>query len=383
MRISQPAYSVGLSRKLACKRETMNQTQCKRSGLPKWESFFRLQVLYFLRSVGLCPGAEPLALAPPRYQSSSMTETVAPPLAPPAGNAPRQEPPERCSALTRIATLVAVVAPFLGLLAAIVCLWGRGLSWLELGLFLGMYVLTVLGITVGFHRQFTHRSFETNRVVQFILGVLGSMAVQGSLFQWVAYHRQHHQHSDRPEDPHSPHHYGAGLRGLVRGLWHAHFGWFFTSRPANFSRYVKDLRQSALLRSVSALFPVWVLAGLLIPTGAGALLLGGWTGALLGLVWGGLVRIFFVHHVTWSVNSVCHLWGRQPFPNHDHSRNNLVFGLLALGEGWHNNHHAFPSSARHGFRWWQVDVSYWVIRGLAALRLAWNVKGPAIAALGA
>jgi stearoyl-CoA desaturase (delta-9 desaturase) len=312
-----------------------------------------------------------------------MIETLTPPLSVTAGRAPRQQAPERCSTVTRIGTLVAVVGPFLGLLAAIVCLWGWGLNWLELGLFLGMYLLTVLGVTVGFHRQFSHRSFETSRVVQCILGVLGSMAVQGSLFQWVAYHRQHHQHSDGPDDPHSPHHHGGGLRGLLRGLWHAHFGWFFTSRPANLSRYVKDLRQSALLRGVSALFPVWVLAGLLIPTGAGALLLGGWTGALLGLVWGGLVRIFFVHHVTWSVNSVCHLWGRQPFPSHDESRNNLLFGVLGLGEGWHNNHHAFPSSARHGFRWWQLDVSYWVIRALAALRLAWNVKGPAPAALAA
>jgi len=283
---------------------------------------------------------------------------------------------ERVSTLTRVGTLIAVLLPFCGLVAAMVSLWGWGFSWRELGLFLGMYALTVLGITVGYHRLFTHRSFETNWVVQVVLGVLGSMAVQGSLFQWVAYHRRHHQHSDRHEDPHSPHHYGTGLWGVLRGLWYAHIGWFFTPNPPNLTRYVRDLRQSALLRSISALFPVWILAGLLIPTLAGWLLVGGWTGALLGFLWGGLVRIFFVHHVTWSVNSICHLWGRQPFGGQDQSRNNALVGVLAFGEGWHNNHHAFPTSARHGFYWWQLDLSYWVIRALAVCRLAWNVKVP-------
>jgi len=272
--------------------------------------------------------------------------------------------------------LVAVILPFVGLVTAMISLWGWGFSWRELTLFLGMYVVTVLGITVGFHRLFTHHSFETNRIVQFALAVLGSMAVQGSLFQWVAYHRRHHQHSDRHDDPHSPHHYGAGLWGVLRGLWYAHIGWFFTPKPPNLYCYVKDLRQSALLRSLSVLFPVWILVGCLIPTLAGWLLVGGWGGAFLGFLWGGLVRIFFVHHVTWSVNSICHLWGRQPFPGLDQSRNNLLVGVLAFGEGWHNNHHAFPTSARHGLRWWQIDVSYWVIRTLALFGLAWNVKVP-------
>jgi stearoyl-CoA desaturase (delta-9 desaturase) len=240
-----------------------------------------------------------------------------------------------------------------------------------------MYALTALGITVGYHRLFTHRAFETGRVGQFILGILGAMAVEGPLLKWVAMHRIHHQHSDEEGDPHSPHDRGRGVIGLLRGLWHAHLGWAFDDDPANWSGYVKDLRQSRLLRRVSALFPVWVAIGLLIPTLLGWLLLGGWSGALLGLVWGGLVRIFLVHHVTWSVNSVCHLWGRRPFRTGDHSKNNFLFGVLAMGEGWHNNHHAYPTSARHGLRWWQVDVSYWVIRSLALLGLAWNVKLPA------
>jgi stearoyl-CoA desaturase (delta-9 desaturase) len=276
----------------------------------------------------------------------------------------------------RIANLAAVVVPLLGLVAAAASLWGWGFRWVELGLLLGLYAVTVLGITVGFHRLFTHRSFETNRAVQLILAVLGSMAVQGPLLKWVALHRRHHQHSDRHDDPHSPHTEGRGIRGVLLGVWHAHIGWFFEPDPPDLDRYVKDLRGSGLLRVVSALFPVWVVGGLLIPAALGGLLTGSWAGAGWGVVWGGLARIFLVHHVTWSVNSVCHLWGQRPYRSNDQSRNNFVFGVLALGEGWHNTHHAFPTSARHGLRWWQVDVSYWVIRGLALLRLAWDVKLP-------
>ena len=290
---------------------------------------------------------------------------------------PREDAPERLSARVRVANLLAVVLPFLGLAAAFALLWGRGFGWVELGLLGGMYALTALGITVGFHRLFTHRAFEAGRAVQFTLAALGSMAVQGPLLRWVAFHRRHHQHSDGREDPHSPHHGGGGLRGLLRGLWHAHLGWLFRPDPPGLACYVRDLRRSRLVRATSALWPLWVAAGLLLPAAVGALLAGGWMGALRGLLWGGLVRIFLVHHVTWSVNSVCHLWGRQPFPGRDQSRNNFLFGVLAFGEGWHNNHHAFPTSARHGLRWWQVDVSYWVIRALALLGLAWKVRLPA------
>jgi stearoyl-CoA desaturase (Delta-9 desaturase) len=287
-----------------------------------------------------------------------------------------RQAPEQVSAAERIATLTFVILPFLGLLAAVFFVWGWGFRWMEAGLLLGMYVLTAVGITVGFHRLFTHRSFETNWVVQLLLGILGSMAVQGSLLKWVALHRRHHQHSDQPADPHSPHHHGPGILGVLHGFWRAHLGWLFQPDPPSLSRYVKDLRRSVLLRRVSALFPVWVLMGLLLPTLVGALFLGSWQGGVVGFIWGGLVRLFLVHHVTWSVNSVCHLWGRQPFPGHDQSRNNFVLGILALGEGWHNNHHAYPNSARHGLLWWQLDVSYWIIRALAVLGLAWNVRLP-------
>ncbi len=283
---------------------------------------------------------------------------------------------EPYSRAARIGTMFAVVLPLVGFAFAMVSLWGWGFGWVDLGLLVGMYALSALGITVGFHRYFTHKSFETNAVVRFILAALGSMAVQGSVLRWVAQHRRHHQHSDTPADPHSPHHHGHGIMGMVRGFWHAHIGWAFKPDVVGLDRYVTDLRKFVSIRVASALFPLWILLGLVVPAVLGGLITGTWGGALFGLIWGGLVRVFLVHHITWSVNSVCHLWGSQPYPDKDHSRNNLVFGVLALGEGWHNNHHAFPTSARHGLRWWQIDVSYYVIRALALVGLAWKVRVP-------
>jgi stearoyl-CoA desaturase (Delta-9 desaturase) len=296
---------------------------------------------------------------------------------------PHDTMPARISTGLLMVNLAAVILPFLGLAAAAFAVWGWGFSWVELGLLLGMYFLSAVGITVGYHRLFTHRAFETNPAVQFVLAGLGSMAVEGPLLTWVAQHRRHHQHSDAPGDPHSPHLHGRGLPGLVSGLWHAHMGWIFKADAPDLAGYIKDLRQSRSLRVASALFPVWVCIGLLIPTVLGALLTGTWMGALGGLLWGGLARIFLVHHVTWSINSVCHVWGRRPFKTSDRSRNNVVFGILALGEGWHNNHHAFPTSARHGLRWWQIDVSYYVIRVLAWFGLAWNIRLPILRKTGA
>ncbi|HVK14481.1 MAG TPA: acyl-CoA desaturase, partial [Gemmataceae bacterium] len=263
----------------------------------------------------------------------------------------------------RAGTLAAITIPALGLAAVPFLAWGWGFRWADLGLLLGMTVLTGLGITVGFHRLFTHRSFETAWPVQFALGVLGSMAVQGPLWKWVATHRRHHQHSDREGDPHSPHPHAAGLAGVLRGFWHAHVGWAFDRDIPGLERYVPDILRSRLLRTVSALFPLWVVLGLAVPAALGGLLSWSWQGAVLGLIWGGLVRVLLVHHVTWSINSACHLWGGKPHDCGDESRNNLIFGILAFGEGWHNNHHAFPTSARHGLRWWQFDASYLVIRG--------------------
>jgi stearoyl-CoA desaturase (delta-9 desaturase) len=272
--------------------------------------------------------------------------------------------------------LGAVIVPLLGVAAAILLCWGWGFFWVDLGLLLGMYLATAVGISVGFHRLFTHRSFRTNRVIQAILAVLGSMAVQGPLLQWVALHRRHHAHSDRPGDPHSPHLHGGGILAVPRGLWHAHLGWIFQANPPDLQHYVRDLRQSRLLRLASALFPAWVVLGLLIPAVLGGLLTSSWFGVATGLIWGGLVRIFLVHHVTWSVNSICHLWGSRPYHSADQSRNNFVIGILALGEGWHHTHHVFPTSARYGLRWWQIDIGYNVIRALEFAGLVWDVKLP-------
>jgi stearoyl-CoA desaturase (Delta-9 desaturase) len=290
---------------------------------------------------------------------------------------------DQATTMVRLVTGIGVVGPVLGAVAAALLLWGWGFSWIPLGLMLGMYLLTGLGVTVGYHRLFTHRAFETTATMKFILAVLGAMAFEGPVLKWVAMHRRHHQHSDDPQDPHSPHHSGAGLRGVLAGAWHAHVGWVFEPDPDGLSRYVGDLAADPVVRCVSQTWWLWCALGLVIPAVLGAVLSGTWMGTLLGFAWGGLARVFLVHHVTWSVNSVCHLWGTRPFRQRDESRNNVVFGVLAFGEGWHNNHHAFPTSARHGLRWWQVDASYLVIRGLAAVGLAWKVRVPASEAIAA
>jgi len=283
----------------------------------------------------------------------------------------------------RVGNIVAVTLPLAGLVAAAIFLWGYGFSWLHLGLLVGMYLLTGLGITIGYHRLFTHKAFEARLPLKAVLAVLGSMAVEGPLLKWVAVHRRHHQHSDEHEDPHSPNMFGGGLLGVLKGFWHAHLGWIFKADPPQLSRYVPDLQKDGLVRVLSNLFPLWVLIGLMAPALLGGLITLSWTGALLGFIWGGLVRVFLVHHITWSINSVCHLWGSRPFRSHDESRNNFLFGVLGFGEGWHNNHHAFPTSARHGLAWWQIDVSYYIILVMAWLRLAYNVKIPEMAAMAA
>jgi stearoyl-CoA desaturase (delta-9 desaturase) len=297
--------------------------------------------------------------------------------------APPPDVHPRPNTFTHAINVVVVVFPFVGLVLAIILLWGRGFSWVHLVVMLAMYLSTSLGVTVGFHRLFTHRSFETNRTITGIFGILGSMAIEGPLFKWVAQHRRHHQLSDREGDPHSPHTHGDGFFEMLRGLWHAHIGWIFHPDARDLDTYVGDLRKDRLLRIVSSSFVLWALLGLLIPALLGGLITKSWMGVLLGFIWGGLVRVFLVHHVTWSINSVCHFWGTRPFQSHDESRNNMIFGVLGFGEGWHNNHHAFPRSARHGLVWWQLDAGYWVIRALESLGLASNVKVPAMPAIAA
>lgn len=272
--------------------------------------------------------------------------------------------------------LATVVIPFGAFVVATILLWGRAVSALDLLLCALMYLVTGFGVTLGFHRFFTHRSFKCAWPLAACLGVAGSMSGQGPILFWTACHRRHHQSSDRADDPHSPHGFGTGLVGVLKGWWHAHTGWMLSHKTENYRRLVGDLIRDRRVMAINRYYLVWVALGLFIPGTLGGLLTGSWWGFLTGLLWGGLVRMFLVHHTTWSINSICHLFGAAPFPTSDESRNNAVCAVLTFGEGWHNNHHAFPSSARHGLWWWQLDIIYLVVGILKFCRLAWDVRQP-------
>jgi stearoyl-CoA desaturase (delta-9 desaturase) len=275
----------------------------------------------------------------------------------------------------RVVRTLVIALPPAALLGAGWLAWGGALHWRDLLVLAISYTLTGLGVTVGFHRLFTHRSFKTTRVLRALLAVLGSTAVEGPVIEWVATHRKHHCFSDRPGDPHSPHtDHGSGWRGALRGLAHAHVGWMFRGEDmANPSRYAKDLLADRDLRIISRTFPLWVVAGLAFPFGLGAALTGSLESGLTGLLWGGAVRILLLHHATFSINSLCHFFGRRAFATGDESRNLAWLAPIAFGEAWHNNHHAFPTSARHGLGRWQLDPSAWLICGLERSHLAWDV----------
>jgi len=237
-------------------------------------------------------------------------------------------------------------------------------------------LVTQLGVTVGFHRLFTHRSFEAARAIRLALGIAGSMTAQGPLLFWVSEHREHHQKSDSAGDPHSPYLDGETALTGLRGFWHAHVGWMLDHASSAWQTYARDIFADRLSLRVSRLYPLWVAAGVLLPGLIAGVWYRSWKHAALGVLWGGLVRIFLVHHATWSVNSIGHMIGQRTFVTPDQSRNNGFVALITCGEGWHNNHHAFPSSARHGLERWQWDVSYAVIRLLAGIGLARNLKLP-------
>jgi stearoyl-CoA desaturase (Delta-9 desaturase) len=278
--------------------------------------------------------------------------------------------------LERNVNIAAVVLPFLGVIAGGVVLWNSFLSPLDLAIMAVMYMGTAIGITVGFHRLLTHRAFQTHSWMRYTLAVLGEMAVQGPVIDWVADHRKHHTFTDEEGDPHSPHAgQGAGIGGMLKGLWHAHTGWLFSTHgQASSKRFAPDLLEDRGMRRINKAFPLIALYSLAIPFLLG-LALSGWSLAagLSALLWGGLVRIFFVHHVTWSINSICHFFGSRRFELEDRSTNVFWLALPSLGEAWHHNHHAFPRSAFHGLRWWELDPSGWLILGMAKVRLAWDV----------
>lgn len=275
----------------------------------------------------------------------------------------------------RIITGTVSVVPFLALAVVGWQVWAELLHWSDIAVFAILYFLTAGGVTVGFHRLFTHRSFATTRWLRGVLAALGSAAIEGPVISWVADHRKHHAFSDQPGDPHSPHvDHGSGWRGALRGLGHAHMGWLFlhTQRGAR-KRYAPDLVADPVVSWVDRTFVLWVFAGMGAAFGLGWLLGGTLTAALTGLLWGGAVRVLVVHHVTFSINSLCHFFGRRRFETRDESRNLAWLSVLSLGESWHNNHHAFPTSAMHGMRWYELDVSALVIRGLEKVGLAWDV----------
>ncbi len=275
----------------------------------------------------------------------------------------------------KAANLGAVVLPFAATIAAAALFWNRLVSPADLAIAAVLYLLTAVGITVGFHRLLTHRSFQTSKPVEYLFAVLGSMAVQGPVISWVADHRKHHAHTDKEGDPHSPHiGHDGGVRGVLAGLWHAHTGWLMSTQGrADWKRYAPDLYEDRGMRTISRRFVPILIAGLALPALAGYLVSGTVAGAATGLLWGGLVRVFFVHHVTWSVNSVCHFLGSRRFETDDRSTNVFWLALPSLGESWHHNHHAFPRSAVHGLRRWELDPSALIIGAMEKLGLARNV----------
>jgi stearoyl-CoA desaturase (Delta-9 desaturase) len=275
----------------------------------------------------------------------------------------------------RIITGVVTVAPVLSLLFVAWQLWDKLLGWNDIFDFLLLYLLTGLGVTVGLHRLLTHRAFKSGRVVRVTFAILGSAAIEGPVISWVADHRKHHRFSDKLGDPHSPHvEHGQGWGGAIRGLLHAHVGWLFihTDRASR-RRYAPDLVADPLVSWVDRTFLVWAIGGLVAAFGLGWLFGGTLRDGLTGLLWGGAVRMLVLHHVTYSINSLCHFFGRRRFDTGDESRNLAWLAPLSLGEAWHNNHHAFPTSAEHGLRRWELDPSALVIRGLERAGLAWDV----------
>lgn len=279
--------------------------------------------------------------------------------------------PRRHAAQSAFVTAV----PFLALALVAWQLWGRGLYWQDLVVFAVMYVPIGFGVTVGYHRYFTHRAFKTGPVVRALIGALGSAALLGPVISWTATHRRHHALSDREGDPHSPHvGHDGGETSPLRGLFHAHLGWLFLhGQRGNREKYARDLLADKVTRFVDRTFLLWTIVGLIVPFGLGYALTGSLVGGLTGALWGGLVRIAVLHHMTFSINSLCHVFGRRRFRTRDESRNLGWLSVFSLGEAWHNNHHAFPTSAAHGLGAAQIDPSAAVVDTLERLGLAWDV----------
>jgi stearoyl-CoA desaturase (delta-9 desaturase) len=275
-----------------------------------------------------------------------------------------------------VALALFIAVPFAALVTAVPVAWGWGLGWSDVVIALVMYVVSGLGITVGFHRFFTHGSFRAKGPLKIALAVAGSLAIEGPVIRWVADHRRHHAFSDRDGDPHSPWRYGETIPALIKGLYHAHMGWLFDVEQTNQRRYTPDLLKDDGVRRVSTLFPLWVAVSLGLPPLVGGLVTWSWQGAVSAFFWGSLVRISLLHHVTWSINSICHTIGERPFRSRDRSGNVWWLAVLSFGESWHNLHHADPTCARHGVLRGQLDSSARTIWLFEKLGWAYNVRWP-------
>jgi stearoyl-CoA desaturase (Delta-9 desaturase) len=269
-----------------------------------------------------------------------------------------------------------VIVPVLALVAAVPLAWGWGLSWLDVGLAAAMYLISVLGVTVGFHRLFTHRSFTASPALRSALAISGSLALQGSVVAWVADHRRHHAFSDKEGDPHSPWAFGTGVVGLTKGFVHSHIGWLFDRNLTNVNRFAPDLAADPAIARIGRLFALWLTVSLLLPALIGGLVTMSWWGALTAFFWAGLVRVGLAYHVTWSINSICHMIGDRPFTARDRSANVWPLAVLSMGESWHNLHHADPTCARHGVMRGQLDTSARVIWALEKLGWVDDVRWP-------
>jgi stearoyl-CoA desaturase (delta-9 desaturase) len=286
------------------------------------------------------------------------------------------EPELKMSRANKIVNLIGVPLPLVGLVAAVIVLWHKAVGPTELIIMGAFYIVTAVGITLGFHRMFTHRSFESSRAFRAVIAVAGTMAVQGSVITWVSDHRKHHAFTDQDGDPHTPHGFGPGFKGAIQGLWHAHVGWLFeTVGTAERERFAPDLVKDELMQRVDRLFFPIVVAGFLVPFGLGWWIGGGIGVGLTTLLWAGFVRVFLLHHVTWSINSVCHFFGRRRFDVEDESRNVFWLAPFSMGEAWHHNHHAFPTSAFHGLTLSErlADPTGLLIAALEKVGLVWNV----------
>ncbi|MEV2192858.1 fatty acid desaturase [Streptomyces phaeochromogenes] len=283
---------------------------------------------------------------------------------------------EKKRSIEQITLLLFITVPFLAVLAAVPLAWGWGVSWLDLGLLVFFYYLGCHGITIGFHRYFTHGAFKAKRPLRIALAIAGSMAVEGPLVRWVADHRKHHKFSDAEGDPHSPWRFGETVPALMKGLWWAHIAWMFDEEQTPQDKYAPDLIKDNAIRTISRQFLLWAGLSLMLPALIGGLVTMSWWGAFTGFFWGSLVRVALLHHVTWSINSICHAVGKRPFKSRDRSGNVWWLAVLSCGESWHNLHHADPTSARHGVERGQVDSSARLIRWFEMLGWAYDVRWP-------